>query len=39
MNALDTLVELSSQMELEHAEESRGLDTSRASRDYSTTEV
>ncbi len=27
MNALDTLVELSGQMELEHAEESRGLDT------------
>ena len=29
MNALDTLVELSSQMELERAEEKRGLDTSR----------
>jgi len=30
MNALDTLVELSSQMELEHAEEARGLDRLRS---------
>ncbi|NUQ86774.1 MAG: radical SAM protein [Anaerolineales bacterium] len=38
MNPLDTLVELSSQMELEHAEEARGLDTSREDqRDHSTT--
>ena len=36
MNALDTLVELSSQMELEHAEEKRGLDTGFA---HSTTEM
>ena len=31
MNALDTLVELSGQMDLEHAEEKRGLDTPSAS--------
>ncbi len=38
MNALDTLVELSSQMELEHAEEAGGLDTpSAAASGYSTT--
>ena len=38
MNALDTLVELSGQMDLEHAEEKRGLDTPSASASgYSTT--
>jgi len=38
VNALDTLIELSSQMELEHAEEARGLDTPSATASgYSTT--
>lgn len=40
MNALDTLIELSSQMTLEHAEENRltgGLDTRRSARGHSTT--
>ena len=38
MNALDTLVELSGQMELEHAEERRGFDTPSAhASGYSTT--
>jgi len=38
MNPLDTLIELSSQMEMEHAEEKRGLDTpSAGAPGYSTT--